>query len=91
VVLAGELMETVPIVTSGKQRYFFEEKDVRHLCGIMRCGDSVEECIQRLKTDKMECVLCYSMLQLYNKPFKRVRKDGKKTFMASPAMDRGIR
>jgi hypothetical protein len=69
-----ELNGTVPVVTEEGKRFFFDERDIRQVCSIMRCGDSIAECLELLKENRMECTLCYAMLKMYKKPYRAKRR-----------------
>ncbi len=64
----------VPVVTEEGKRFFFNEGDVRQVCSIMRCGDSIAECLELLRNNRMECTLCYAMLKVYKKPYRTIRR-----------------
>ena len=68
-------MRRVPILREGNLQISFDEKDVRQVCNMMRCGKIAEECIGRMINRAMECTLCYIVLRMLKTPC-RVEGEG---------------
>lgn len=64
-------MKNVAITSESGLNLFFEEDDIRRACGMMRCGEHVEECLDLMRRKATECVLCYAVLQALKKPRRR--------------------
>jgi len=69
-------VQNIAVVTEGNVQLLYDEEDVRKVCSIMRCGDIREDCIALLRKRAMKCGLCYSVLTLLGKPYRKMRLRG---------------